>query len=411
MSFLVKLKIKLTLRQGMRTNETEERDVRKRVNEIFTTGNLTGYGRENDLHTDYEKSVAIWWWIKENVEYGFSKRMENSAYGGIILGKAVDHGYSAMSGILLQRAGVEVRCLMGLLAKKKRFHAWNWLHIGEEWFAYDSTSSNAGNFLMGINTTNHLSQYKYSDGEYWDFPVSTSNYNYKFNSFSFPKNAPLLYQKEDTDSGLIGRNLKWTLKNGLLTIKGRGPMRNFENATQVPWKNFFYKILKLKIEETVTTIGDYAFYNIDKIKYQNYKDKLGFIQSIGQKAFSDYNDHVKTQVSYKIINLTFLDENEKENYKAQIVNASTLDKINEILLKAENKSKENENTQKTSAKDTIKKLPYLKSDSVKDFEEEINKAKDKESIKEVVTKAQSKNKELKVVFEKRETVKEEIKKS
>ncbi|KAH0805714.1 DUF5050 domain-containing protein [Histomonas meleagridis] len=225
----------------MRTNETEERDVRKRVNEIFTTGNLTGYGRENDLHTDYEKSVAIWWWIKENVEYGFSKRMENSAYGGIILGKAVGHGYSAMSGILLQQAGVEVRCLMGLLAKKKRFHAWNWLHIGEEWFAYDN-------------------------------------------------------------------------------------------------------------------------------------------------------------------------ENEKENYKAQIVNASTLDKINEILLKAENKSKENENTQKTSAKDTIKKLPYLKSDSVKDFEEEINKAKDKESIKEVVTKAQSKNKELKVVFEKRETVKEEIKK-
>ncbi|KAH0795388.1 DUF5050 domain-containing protein [Histomonas meleagridis] len=177
----------------MRTNETEERDVRKRVNEIFTTGNLTGYGRENDLHTDYEKSVAIWWWIKENVEYGFSKRMENSAYGGIILGKAVGHGYSAMSGILLQQAGVEVRCLMGLLAKKKRFHAWNWLHIGEEWFAYDSTSI-------------------------------------------FPKNAPLLYQKEDTDSGLIGRNLKWTLKNGLLTIKGRGPMRNFENATQVPWK-------------------------------------------------------------------------------------------------------------------------------------------------------------------------------
>ncbi|KAH0787023.1 leucine-rich repeat protein [Histomonas meleagridis] len=100
------------------------------------------------------------------------------------------------------------------------------------------------------------------------------DYQYKAYPWQDPEDKPLYYQKEATDSGLIGSNLRWTLKNGLLTIKGNGPMRDFENETLVPWKNFFNDINDLKIEGGVLTIVANAFCNVKKLTYENSKDKL-----------------------------------------------------------------------------------------------------------------------------------------
>ena len=57
--------------------------------------------------------------------------------------------------------------------------------------------------------------------------------------------------------GEQGDNVKWILdKNNILTIKGKGKMKNYGGG-DIPWKRF--EIAKVVIEEGVTSIGEYAF--------------------------------------------------------------------------------------------------------------------------------------------------------
>ena len=78
------------------------------------------------------------------------------------------------------------------------------------------------------------------------------------------------------------RSVQWTLgSNGTLTVKGTGAMTDYDGTSQ-PWKANKEKIEKVVVEEGVTTIGNYAFYqctNLDKIEFAT------TITSIGQSAF------------------------------------------------------------------------------------------------------------------------------
>ncbi|KAH0792088.1 leucine-rich repeat protein [Histomonas meleagridis] len=167
---------------------------------------------------------------------------------------------------------------------------------------------------------------------------------------------------EATDSGSIGSNLRWTLKKGFLTIKGNGPMRYFESEKLVPWKNFFDNITDLKIEEGITSIGDYAFYNVKNIKYEQYRDKLGSIQLFGKKAFSDIDnflDDFKAKASSKINELMLLDEQNIASYAAQISNVKSHEELNEIFASAEAASNKKVEAQKALAKNKIDELMFL----------------------------------------------------
>ncbi|KAH0790188.1 transglutaminase domain-containing protein [Histomonas meleagridis] len=227
----------------------------------------------------------------DNIEYGGVGQNGNSAYDAIVDHKVVCQGYSAISSLFFNRAGIEGIAVIGIT---KGSHAWNWVHLGEDWYAYDSTDSREGLFLKALDGSYHRKYYTYVNGELeYGFPITDVDYQYKAYPWQDPKDKPLFYQKEATDSGLIGSNLRWTLKKGLLTIKGNGPMRDFENETLVPWKNFFNDITDLKIEECVTTIGDYAFYYVKTLKYENCQDKLGSIKSIGKNTFSDIDKFVE----------------------------------------------------------------------------------------------------------------------
>ena len=68
------------------------------------------------------------------------------------------------------------------------------------------------------------------------------------------------------DSGSCGEKLHWKLKNGTLTITGTGSMYNYQQMG-APWNEELgtfdnnETIQKVVIEEGVTGIGDYAFYN------------------------------------------------------------------------------------------------------------------------------------------------------
>ena len=69
--------------------------------------------------------------------------------------------------------------------------------------------------------------------------------------------------EKEKKSGKFG-NLTWTLCDGVLTISGQGEMQNFSYETKEdsPWYDDRGQIHKICIEEGVTSIGDYAFYNI-----------------------------------------------------------------------------------------------------------------------------------------------------
>ena len=78
------------------------------------------------------------------------------------------------------------------------------------------------------------------------------------------------------EGGVCGENLTWTLEDGVLTISGTGPMSNYLKYTAhshfhadsefdvlAPWGTDITSVI---IEDGVTTIGDFAFYNCKQIE-------------------------------------------------------------------------------------------------------------------------------------------------
>ena len=68
-------------------------------------------------------------------------------------------------------------------------------------------------------------------------------------------------ENPDGDSGVFG-SLTWTLDGeGVLTISGTGAMPYCQMESEVPWMEYAEDITKAVIQDGVTSIGAYAFYN------------------------------------------------------------------------------------------------------------------------------------------------------
>lgn len=83
--------------------------------------------------------------------------------------------------------------------------------------------------------------------------------------------------EETTTSGTCGENVTWTLANGVLTISGTGPIKDFGYSEEKPWDTT--AITSIVIKEGVTGIGTLAFANCtsltaitlaDSVTYLNY---------------------------------------------------------------------------------------------------------------------------------------------
>jgi len=59
-------------------------------------------------------------------------------------------------------------------------------------------------------------------------------------------------KKVDTDT------LTWSVEDGVLTISGSGPMRDYTYNSSAPWSGESFE--SVVIEEGITSIGDYAFF-------------------------------------------------------------------------------------------------------------------------------------------------------
>ena len=67
-------------------------------------------------------------------------------------------------------------------------------------------------------------------------------------------------------AGNCGTELTWTLVEDTLTITGQGAMTEFTSASVQPWKNYRSRIVKVILEEGITSIGKYAFYGCSKLE-------------------------------------------------------------------------------------------------------------------------------------------------
>lgn len=108
-------------------------------------------------------------------------------------------------------------------------------------------------------------------------------------------------------SGTCGDGLTWAFADGTLTISGSGDMTDFPESTMAPWYELRKEILKIELPEGLTSVGNLAFYECEKIqsvvipksvtRIGNYAfagcsgmlmlDLGSGVQSIGEAAFSD----------------------------------------------------------------------------------------------------------------------------
>ncbi len=83
------------------------------------------------------------------------------------------------------------------------------------------------------------------------------------------------------ESGTCGENLTWDLKDGVLTISGIGVMYDF-GYRDVPWYLYRSSITEVSIGNSVTSIGDYAFYGCTGLMNVTIPNS---VTTIGNSAF------------------------------------------------------------------------------------------------------------------------------
>lgn len=87
--------------------------------------------------------------------------------------------------------------------------------------------------------------------------------------------------------GTVGEHIQWKLKDGTLTISGSGPMEDYKFLEYAPWADTEEKrsaIHAISVEEGITRIGDYSFYDCEKLTDVTIADS---VTEIGEFAFED----------------------------------------------------------------------------------------------------------------------------
>ncbi len=90
-------------------------------------------------------------------------------------------------------------------------------------------------------------------------------------------------------TGACGSNVIWNLDTftGELVITGSGSMKNYSADSSPSWSSYQNYIKSVIVADGVTSVGDYAFYNITGYKYQKLKtvNLSETVETIGSYAF------------------------------------------------------------------------------------------------------------------------------
>lgn len=84
------------------------------------------------------------------------------------------------------------------------------------------------------------------------------------------------------DGNAISVTWSFASDDGVLTISGSGDMEDFANATSAPWASYKDSITKVKVEDGVTSIGNYAFRAYTNLQEVVLPDS---VTKIGSNAF------------------------------------------------------------------------------------------------------------------------------
>lgn len=97
--------------------------------------------------SDYEKEVAIYSWVVNNVDYDWTHqnhmkttpRESFTPYGGLVYHTAVCLGYASTFQLLMDLAGVECITVPGAAFSSQEDHGWNEVRLNGEWYCVDVT--------------------------------------------------------------------------------------------------------------------------------------------------------------------------------------------------------------------------------------------------------------------------------
>lgn len=87
-----------------------------------------------------------------------------------------------------------------------------------------------------------------------------------YNNVEYAVRYPGVVQSDILVSGEYGDTLSWVLRrNGELTVSGAGEMPEPAAETDVPWHDYRDRITSAVLEETVTNVSAYAFYECENL--------------------------------------------------------------------------------------------------------------------------------------------------
>lgn len=117
-----------------------------------------------------------------------------------------------------------------------------------------------------------------------------------------PGLAPEAAAAEVTASGTCGDNLTWELSDdGTLTISGTGVMGDYSSSI-IPWYKHKEAIVKVVIEEGVTSVGPYAFEYCSNLMHVALPDSL---TDIGSYAFCECRNLADITIPANVTNIGF----------------------------------------------------------------------------------------------------------
>ena len=82
--------------------------------------------------------------------------------------------------------------------------------------------------------------------------------------------------------GKAGDSIYWSIKNGVLYFSGSGEMYSY-TSSNAPWRYYKDSIKEISLNDRITTIGEYAFYNLNITKVEIPEG----IRKIGTCAFAN----------------------------------------------------------------------------------------------------------------------------
>ena len=255
------------------TTAQQEATVTQAVKELLATLNPTG--------SDYQKLTTVYDWICDNIVYDYDNlyndayTLKYSAYAALINRTAVCQGYSLLLYRLALEMGIDCRIIsgIGITNEGSGDHAWNILKVGGKYYNADATwdinfCANDDYRYYLLNEANfsskHVRDAEYSSSAFFAaYPMGESDYVPGMENQTPPR--PEEPEVPQIPSGTCGDNLTWKLEDGVLTISGTGEMERWHEADSVPWAAYREQINSAVLEEGVTNIGLYAFYNCSNL--------------------------------------------------------------------------------------------------------------------------------------------------